>query len=121
MSVDVIGWAGRNASRSVIARVEEKWTQESVCYGSRTSFCRKVGRVANYDRKTNLPGPLRWLLANSCAHCLILLVRPLEVRDHMVNFEVPDARRHLIDQVVIVCHQQRRTLIALQCDIQCID
>ena len=35
-------------------------------------------------------------------HRLIFLVSPLEVRDLMMAFEVPDARGHLVDQVVVV-------------------
>jgi len=39
-------------------------------------------------------------------HGLIFLVGPLEVRDLMIRLEMPDARGHLIDQIMIVRHQQ---------------
>ena len=51
---------------------------------------------------------------------LPLRVRPLEVLDP-IRLEVPQPRRHLIDQIVIVRHQQHRSLIPLQRNIQRID
>jgi hypothetical protein len=36
---------------------------------------------------------------------LVFLVGPFEVGDVMIGFEVPDARRYFVDQIVIVCDQ----------------
>src|SRR4029077_21095704 len=44
---------------------------------------------------------------------LVFLVRALEIGDLVISFEVPDAGRDFVDQVMIVCDQQNRPLIAL--------
>ncbi len=64
-------------------------------------------------RRSSLPSRRR-----GCRH--VFLVRSLEVFDRAL-IEVPDPRRHLIDQIVIVGHQQHRALIALDGDVQRID
>src|ERR1700728_1030382 len=52
---------------------------------------------------------------------LIFLVSPLEVGDLVVALEVPDASRDLVDQIMVVRHQEHRALIALQGDVQRVD
>src|SRR5450631_1313780 len=52
--------------------------------------------------------------------CDELLVRAFEVFDCAV-LEVPDARGNFVDQVVIVCHQEHRALVALDRDVQSVD
>src|SRR6266851_2531427 len=55
-------------------------------------------------------------------HCrLIVLVRPFEVRDLVVALKMPDSRCHLVYQIVIVGHQQHRTVKTLQRNIQRVD
>ena len=51
---------------------------------------------------------------------LPLRVRSLEVFD-LVFVEVPQPRRHFVDQVVIVRHQQHRAFVALQRDVERVD
>ena len=52
---------------------------------------------------------------------LILLVRPFEVRNLVIALKMPDSRRHLVDQIVIVGDQQHRTVKTLQRNIQRVD
>src|SRR5664279_2073483 len=65
-------------------------------------------------------GVKRDLSTGSTGYCDVLFVRTLEVFDSAV-LEVPDSRRNFVDQVVIVCHQQDRALVALNRDVQGID
>ena len=69
----------------------------------------------------NANGSLEVLaLTRNRSGCKILFIRTLEVLDRRA-IKVPDARRYLIDQVVVVRHQQHRALITLQGNIQRVD
>jgi hypothetical protein len=48
---------------------------------------------------------------------LVFLVRPLEIRDLVVGFEMPDTGGDLFDQVMIVRDQKNRSLVSLERDV----
>src|SRR4029077_3276768 len=75
---------------------------------SRPLLHRSFPRRALSPARLPLPRPSR-LRVNG----LVLLVRALEIGDLVISFEVPDAGRHFVDQVMVVCDQQNRPLIAL--------
>jgi hypothetical protein len=74
---------------------------------SREGTIRITARLQALPAASNLPTNLLRL------YRLILLVRPLEVRNLMIALEMPYPRRHLIDQIVIMRHQQQCPLVAL--------
>src|SRR5580698_3418696 len=61
------------------------------------------------------------LTSPSCGCCCyVLFVWTLEVLNRSV-VEVPDARTHFFNQIVVMCHQQYSTFITLQRNIERID
>src|ERR1700738_787022 len=59
--------------------------------------------------------------SRSVVLALPLRVWALEVLDRRVVLEVPQTRRHFINQVVIVRYQQHRALVTLQRDVERVD
>ena len=55
------------------------------------------------------------------ADCLIFRVGSLEIRNFVIVLEVPDARGHFVDEVVIVCDDQDSALIALERNVKRVD
>ena len=51
---------------------------------------------------------------------LEFFVRALEVF-HFAAAEMPNARGHFVKHVFVVGHQQKRSIVFLQRDIQCVD
>src|ERR1051326_4696775 len=52
---------------------------------------------------------------------LVFLVFALEIGNTSVTLEVPNARRHFVNQILVMRDQQNRSLIALQSNVQRVD